>query len=210
MFDLAIHGKFYADGMRTGWVYIKQGKIAKVSSVRLERAEAEFTLSASQFLLPAATDLHVHPRDWSQAKKETVETGTKSAIAGGVTTVAEMPNTDPKLDSVEVVERRVELMRAKSFADFAIHAGAPASPEGIRALRMAGAFALKLYPPDLVRFPRDAEGCLKSEDEGGSPRRGPIPARHWRSSVRRGRRDKEDSTASHSVFGSEVCPRLDF
>jgi dihydroorotase len=153
LFDLAIHGRFYAEGLTSGWVYVKKGKIAKVSRERLEKAEAEITLSDSQFLLPAATDLHVHLRDWSQAKKETVESGTKSAVAGGVTTVADMPNTDPVLGSAGAVERRVELLRANGFADFAIHAGAPASPKEVAALRRAGAFALKLYPPDLGRLP---------------------------------------------------------
>ncbi len=153
MFDLAIHGKIYAGGLMEGWVYVKQGKIARVSRDRLERAEAEITLSGSQFLFPAATDLHVHLRDWSQKQKETVETGTRSAVAGGVTTVADMPNTDPKLDTGKMVEKRVELLRKASFVDFAVHAGVPDSLRDLGSLRRAGAFAVKLYPPDLVRFP---------------------------------------------------------
>ena len=153
MFDLAIHGMFYAGGMKEGWVYIKDGKIAKVSHVRLEKAEAEITLAKSQFLLPAATDLHVHLRDWSQARKETVETGTKSALAGGVTTVVDMPNTEPKLDSAANVEKRVELLRENGFADFAVHAAVPDSTKDVASLKKAGAFAIKLYPPDLGRFP---------------------------------------------------------
>jgi len=153
MFDLAIHGRVYAGALTYGWVYVKGGRIAKVSRERLGKAEAEITLSGSQFLIPAATDLHVHLRDWSQARKETVETGTKSAVAGGVTTVADMPNTAPKLDSPDVVEKRVELLRDRSFADFAVHAAVPRSLGELATLQRAGAFAVKLYPPDLARFP---------------------------------------------------------
>lgn len=153
MFDLAIHGTVYAGGMTEGWVYIKDGKIAKVSRERLEKAEAEITLANSQFLLPAATDLHVHLRDWSQARKETVESGTKSALAGGVTTVADMPNTEPRLDSAANVARRVKLLQENGFTDFAVHAAAPDSTKDVSSLRRAGAFAIKLYPPDLARFP---------------------------------------------------------
>jgi dihydroorotase len=153
LFDLSIHGMVYTDRLAEGWVYVADGKIAKVSRERSGRAVAEMALSDSQFLFPAATDLHVHLRDWSQRRKETVETGTKSAVAGGVTTVADMPNTEPRMNTAEAVEKRIELMRAKSFADFALHAGAPDSPGHVAALARAGAFALKLYPPELGRFP---------------------------------------------------------
>ncbi len=152
MFDLSIHGRVYTDRLLEGWVYVAGGKIAKVSRERSEKAAAEITLSDSQFLFPAATDLHVHLRDWSQRRKETVETGTKSALAGGVTTVADMPNTEPRMNTVEAVEKRVDLMRAKSFADFALHAGPLDSPGHVAALKKAGAFAVKLYPPELGRF----------------------------------------------------------
>lgn len=153
MFDLAIHGSVYSDGLAERWVYVRHGEIARVSRERLGRADAEVQLGPSQFLLPAATDLHVHLRDWSQAQKETIETGTKSAVAGGVTTVAEMPNTEPELDSEEAVRKRVDLLHRRSFADFALHAAVPELLDEIPRMRRAGAFAVKLFPPELIRFP---------------------------------------------------------
>jgi dihydroorotase (multifunctional complex type) len=152
LFDLAIHGKAYVGALAERWVFIKDGRIAKVSREPVGRSAATLELGRGQFLIPAATDLHVHLRDWSQSEKETVETGTKSAVAGGVTTVAEMPNTIPKLDTAELVERRANLLRDRSFADFAIHAAAPGETSEIPKMKKAGAFGLKLYPPDLHRF----------------------------------------------------------
>jgi dihydroorotase len=94
----------------------------------------------------------VHLRDWKQASKETVATGTKSALAGGVTTVAEMPNTDPRNGSAEMVSKRIELLQKESYTDFAVHAGVPEEAREVRMLRNAGAFAVKFYPHDLARI----------------------------------------------------------
>jgi len=153
LFDLAVHGRAWAGGLAERWVYVEGGRIARVAREPVGRAAATIELGADQFLMPAATDLHVHLRDWSQAEKETVETGTKSALAGGVTTVAEMPNTDPRLAAAELVERRMELLGDRSFVDFAVHAAAPDDLSEVGAMGRAGAFGLKLYPPDLPRFP---------------------------------------------------------
>ena len=55
-------------------------------------------------LTPGLLDIQVHFREPGQEYKETLETGSKSAAAGGVTTVASMANTDPVVDDVSVVE----------------------------------------------------------------------------------------------------------
>jgi dihydroorotase (multifunctional complex type) len=152
LFDLALHGRAYVGEVADRWVFIKGGVIAKVSSEPVGRAAATVELGRDQILIPGATDLHVHLRDWSQAEKETVETGTKSALVGGVTTVAEMPNTVPSLGSPELVEARADLLRHRSYADFAIHAAPPSAASEFAKLKKAGAFGLKVYPPDLPRF----------------------------------------------------------
>jgi dihydroorotase len=55
-------------------------------------------------LAPGLVDLHVHLREPGQSGKETIETGTAAAAAGGFTAVACMPNTNPVIDRVEWVE----------------------------------------------------------------------------------------------------------
>ena len=62
-------------------------------------------------LAPGLVDLHVHLREPGQSAKETIESGTRAAAAGGFTSIACMPNTDPVLDTpawVEWVRRRGE------------------------------------------------------------------------------------------------------
>lgn len=55
-------------------------------------------------LAPGLVDLHVHLREPGQGAKETVATGTAAAAAGGFTSIACMPNTNPVIDRVEWVE----------------------------------------------------------------------------------------------------------
>jgi len=60
---------------------------------------------------PGLVDPHVHLREPGQSAKETIETGTRAAAAGGFTAIACMPNTDPVVDTaawVEWVRRRAE------------------------------------------------------------------------------------------------------
>lgn len=52
-------------------------------------------------IAPGLIDMHVHLREPGQTHKETIETGTRAAAAGGVTTVVAMPNTVPVTDTVE-------------------------------------------------------------------------------------------------------------
>jgi len=67
--------------------------------------------AAGAVIAPGLVDLHVHLREPGQSAKETIETGTRAAAAGGFTAIACMPNTDPVVDTaawVEWVRRRGE------------------------------------------------------------------------------------------------------
>lgn len=56
------------------------------------------------WVLPGLVDMHVHLRTPGMPETETLETGLRAALAGGVTTVGMMPNTSPPLDDPELVE----------------------------------------------------------------------------------------------------------
>ncbi|HEX5069149.1 MAG TPA: dihydroorotase [Vicinamibacterales bacterium] len=61
-------------------------------------------LPASCIVTPGLIDIHVHLREPGQEHKETIATGTASAVAGGFTAVACMPNTDPINDNASVTQ----------------------------------------------------------------------------------------------------------
>lgn len=68
--------------------------------------EAECVIDAKGcYVLPGFIDLHVHLRDPGLEYKETLETGGKAAVKGGVTTICAMPNTKPVTDTREKVQR---------------------------------------------------------------------------------------------------------
>jgi dihydroorotase len=92
------------------------------------------------FVLPAATDMHVHMRGGPQSAKEDWESGSKSALAGGVTVVVDQPNTVPPVISPESFRARVCEAREKSFCHFAVNSGVtPDTP--LPAMWSAGALA---------------------------------------------------------------------
>src|SRR4051794_4439453 len=55
--------------------------------------------AAGKIVCPGLIDMHVHLREPGREEDETIATGTAAALAGGVTSVACMPNTEPALDS---------------------------------------------------------------------------------------------------------------
>ncbi|MDD1684408.1 MAG: dihydroorotase [Methanoregula sp.] len=75
------------------------------------------------FVLPAAVDMHVHMRGGPQSAKEDWESGTKSALAGGVTVVVDQPNTIPPITDPETFRARVRDASEHAFCHFAINSG---------------------------------------------------------------------------------------
>ena len=71
------------------------------------------TIDASgKWVVPGFIDMHVHLREPGEEYKETIESGSKAAIAGGFTALACMPNTIPVNDSAAVTEFIIEKARA--------------------------------------------------------------------------------------------------
>lgn len=80
------------------------------------KEEADQVLDASGcYVMPGFIDLHVHLRDPGLEYKETMETGGKAAVKGGVTTVCAMPNTKPVIDDKEKVAKVHERAEKESL-----------------------------------------------------------------------------------------------
>lgn len=85
-------------------VLIEDGRIARVGrDLPVEGAEL-FEAQAGWLVVPGLIDAHVHLREPGQEHKETVATGSASAVAGGFTAVACMPNTDPVNDHAGITQ----------------------------------------------------------------------------------------------------------
>jgi dihydroorotase len=116
-----------ADG-RVRDVRVDGERIAAVEETIDGRDGEETIDAAGKRLLPGMIDAHVHFRQPGFAHKETWWTGTRSAAAGGVTTVVDQPNTDPPTVTGDAVDRKAALA-ADALVDYGINGGVTADWE---------------------------------------------------------------------------------
>lgn len=114
------NGQVYCDGrfVHTN-VYIKDGKIAALSDQDLGTAD-EVTDAAGLYVLPGLIDTHIHSRDPQATYKEDFYHSTLAAAMGGITTVFEMPNTNPSICNVANLKQQKANLGSKANIDFAM------------------------------------------------------------------------------------------
>jgi len=96
---------------------------------------ADQTIEANgQLLFPGFIDCHVHFREPGMEQKGTMETESQSAVAGGVTTVCDMPNTNPPTVSIAALREKVRIAESMSACDIRFFFGVTQS-EHIQELR---------------------------------------------------------------------------
>lgn len=85
-------------------ILLENEKISKIAeNINIEADEV--IDCTGLYIMPGMIDMHCHLREPGGEHKETIETGSKSAVAGGFTTICPMPNTNPTPDSAIVLER---------------------------------------------------------------------------------------------------------
>lgn len=140
-------------------IAVQDGKIAQIGD--LAGAEAETTIQAQGLhLLPGAIDTQVHFREPGLTHKEDLESGTRAAIAGGVTTIFEMPNTDPATTTQEALEDKLDRANGRAWCDYAFFIGG--SPTNTHDL-----LRLESLPgvPGVKVFMGSSTGSLLVEDD---------------------------------------------
>ena len=85
-------------------VFIDKGIISEVGhDLELDGLEMEIIDAAGKVVVPGLVDMHCHLREPGFEYKEDIESGTRSAVAGGITSVACMPNTKPVTDNAGII-----------------------------------------------------------------------------------------------------------
>ncbi|MCY2946840.1 MAG: dihydroorotase [Planctomycetota bacterium] len=97
-------------------LWIEGGVIAALGDFGNREADETFDCTG-KIVAPGLIDMHVHLREPGREEDETIATGVASAIAGGVTSVACMPNTEPALDSQSSAEFVVQQARRANLAN---------------------------------------------------------------------------------------------
>ena len=109
-----------------GSVVIENEKIAEIL-VGEEKATApcdEVIDASGCYLLPGAIDEHVHFRDPGLTHKADITTESHAAAAGGVTSIMDMPNTNPQTTTLEALEEKFTLLGEKSAVNYSCYFGA--------------------------------------------------------------------------------------
>ena len=96
-------------------------------------------------VLPGVIDVHFHCRAPANPERADFATETRAALAGGVTTVCEMPISDRGCSTPERFVQRRELIEAQAFANVALYSGAALRPDDAQAMADLGAIAYKLF-----------------------------------------------------------------
>src|ERR1700751_5882729 len=110
------------DGEGVRDIGIRDGRIAAIGALG-QASAAEIIDCKGLHILPGVMDTQVHFREPGLTHKEDMETGSRSAVMGGVTAVFEMPNTDPLTVTEQSFTDKVKRRRHGMHCDFAFFSG---------------------------------------------------------------------------------------
>ena len=191
MLDLRVlNGVVVSDGTTAMLdVGIEGGRIVEVDETgRLGPARQELDATGLH-VLPGAIDVHFHCRAPSHPERGTFASETAAAAAGGVTTICEMPVSNPACSTPEVFRQRRALAEREASVNFALYSGAALSATAAAEMAAEGAIAFKLFTVTPaadreVEFPRPL-----GERGTGDPRGAQCGRSNW-PAVRDPRRER--------------------
>ena len=122
------------DGSVRADVLIAEGRIAGLVSAELGAGvEAPVIDATDKLVLPGMIDVHVHTREPGYTHKEDIESTTRQAAAGGVTTIFGMPNLNPPTTTLETLEEVFDMYARSSIVDWNHN---PAATDPVEVVRM--------------------------------------------------------------------------
>lgn len=131
------------EGIEVKDVLIHERTIEKIADSIDGHCDKEYDLTG-KYLMPGVIDAHVHFRSPGYEQKEDWRTGSMAALAGGVTTVFDMPNTKPHTTTLEALEQKRDIARKDSLVNFGLFFGAKL--DNLEELKkINGVVGLKVY-----------------------------------------------------------------
>ena len=103
-------------------ILVQDGLIRKIGKLTDEIAD-ELIDATGKYLLPGVIDGQVHFRDPGLTHKGDLYTESRAAVAGGVTSFIDMPNTRPNVLSMDILQEKYRLAAEKSLANFGFFLG---------------------------------------------------------------------------------------
>ncbi len=110
-------------------VFVSDGKIAKIvrenqAAEPVEGPAWEVIDATGKYLIPGIIDEHVHFREPGLTHKADIYTESRAAVAGGVTSFMDMPNTIPQTTTQELLQQKFDFAAEKSLANYSFYLGA--------------------------------------------------------------------------------------
>ena len=126
-------------------ILIKEDKIEKIEKDINEKVDKIIDCT-NLYIMPGMIDIHCHLREPGFEYKETIETGAKSAVCGGFTTICPMPNTKPTPDSTIILQKIKEEAKRVNLCNILPYASVTKGEKGeelvdFEELKKAGAIA---------------------------------------------------------------------
>src|SRR5262245_15448641 len=147
-YDLILKGGTVVnqDGEGLRDIGIRAGRFAAIGDLR-QASAGEVIDCRGLHLLPGVIDTQVHFREPGLTHKEDLQSGSLSAVMGGVTAVFEMPNTDPLTVSAEALADKVKRGHHRMLYDFAFFVGATAdnTKDLVELERLPGCAGIKVF-----------------------------------------------------------------
>ena len=114
-----------------GSLVIENDKITQITEHTPEASFDEVIDASGCFVLPGVIDDHVHFREPGLTDKADIDTESRAAAAGGVTTYFDMPNTVPQTTTLEALEEKFALAARKSHVNYSFFFGATNDNAGL-------------------------------------------------------------------------------
>ncbi len=129
-----------------GDVLIKDGRIEKIANQISAESNNKVFDAKGKTLMPGMIDGQVHFREPGMEHKATIETESKAAVAGGITSFMDMPNTIPNTLTSDILEEKYQLASDRSIANYSFYLGASNDNiDSIKSLDPNAACGIKVF-----------------------------------------------------------------
>ena len=121
---LILNGTLINEGQKVQKdIFIKEGRIDKIDGDLSSLSADKIIDAAGQYVIPGAIDDQVHFREPGLTHKAEIFTESRAAVAGGVTSFMEMPNTKPQAVTQELLADKYAIAAEKSLANYSFFMG---------------------------------------------------------------------------------------
>ncbi len=200
------NGSCYIDGKFENIdIALSANKIKKIGKIDLNSSKV-FD-ATGKIVLPGAIDTQVHFREPGANDAENLESGSRAAVAGGITSVFEMPNTNPPTSTFKEFNNKLSSARNRMFCNYAFYFGA--TPDNMKELALVntleGCCGVKLFAGSstgnlLVSQEKDIEKVISSSSKIVS-----IHSEDENILLSRKKFIKDGDVTSHPIWRNEEC-----